>query len=573
MINPSKYVVLDVETNGLSSQMDDLLSISLFLPDKNMKFERFLPLYLNKHLNKEACKVNGITEEMLKGKTHITQDEFDLIAKEYELFDREILHFGKIDKGFIKNYMNAHNIKGYSKLNFHDIKHHFITNSFSNGEYSKDNLCIGLGIEGVKAVHSGINDCILEWKLFEKIDGDFALCRRLGNYKIGIYKLSKDYYIPASSVRYYPNLKYAVSLPAVKATYEEVFRLDLSKKCKNEASDYFYQPAGYASEKIIWKALNARDVKDDTFARTNFAKMTKLGEFSVAPENVIEVTTNEDGTLTAVRDEDKAFVEAMNKQMVAIKKEIPPLIEFIKHNIFRDKEILTQEVIVNDDLKAFGYCDFSNEQASLEMKFGDQFYDEWSDEINEIKLSQHKYQYLITSNGRESYVLIGSYFTFRIYKVNFEIGENGKKRFITWHTGRTPQKVEMYTQDGTYVKTFNSYLEVMEELEIAKTTILDNCKGRVKLTKGYQFKFEGSDKIIGPVIIEHKYHGGGGNHGPRPTKHVLQYDLNGNFIKEFESVKEAQAATGAPASKISMVCNGSRNQSGGFKWKYKNENE
>lgn len=39
-----KYVVLDVETNGLHSEQDDLLSISIFHPDFNEYYDRLLPL-------------------------------------------------------------------------------------------------------------------------------------------------------------------------------------------------------------------------------------------------------------------------------------------------------------------------------------------------------------------------------------------------------------------------------------------------------------------------------------------------------------------------------------------------
>ena len=51
-------------------------------------------------------------------------------------------------------------------------------------------------------------------------------------------------------------------------------------------------------------------------------------------------------------------------------------------------------------------------------------------------------------------------------------------------------------------------------------------------------------------------------------KAVLQYDLKGNFIKEYESTREATRQTGAKA--ICEVCKGKRMTSGGFIWRYKN---
>ena len=167
-VDKSKYVVLDVETNGLTVGYD-LLSISLYMPDTGKKYERYLPPEKNKHVLPEASAINGITDEMVMDKLPIIQEEWDSIVKDFELDKREILHYGKIDQTFIKDYLLSHGIKGFSKLIFHNIKRHFLTNSFSSGEYSKDNLCRGLGIEGVTEVHNGLNDCILEWQLFEKI--------------------------------------------------------------------------------------------------------------------------------------------------------------------------------------------------------------------------------------------------------------------------------------------------------------------------------------------------------------------------------------------------------------------
>lgn len=49
--------------------------------------------------------------------------------------------------------------------------------------------------------------------------------------------------------------------------------------------------------------------------------------------------------------------------------------------------------------------------------------------------------------------------------------------------------------------------------------------------------------------------------------HVRQYDLDGNFIKEYESYKQASEETGVFSSGISLCCLGKQKQSGGYKWK------
>jgi hypothetical protein len=53
---------------------------------------------------------------------------------------------------------------------------------------------------------------------------------------------------------------------------------------------------------------------------------------------------------------------------------------------------------------------------------------------------------------------------------------------------------------------------------------------------------------------------------------VNQYDLSGNLINSYDSITEAEKATGARNSNISKVCAGERKSSGGFIWKYKTEN-
>jgi hypothetical protein len=52
-------------------------------------------------------------------------------------------------------------------------------------------------------------------------------------------------------------------------------------------------------------------------------------------------------------------------------------------------------------------------------------------------------------------------------------------------------------------------------------------------------------------------------------KPILQYDLKGNFIKEYESAKEAQRQTGISNSAINNNLKNISKQSGGYVWKYK----
>lgn len=53
-------------------------------------------------------------------------------------------------------------------------------------------------------------------------------------------------------------------------------------------------------------------------------------------------------------------------------------------------------------------------------------------------------------------------------------------------------------------------------------------------------------------------------------KSVLQFDLNGKYIKTFESITDAQLEVGKRIG-ISEVCSGKRKTAGGYIWKYKDE--
>ena len=56
-------------------------------------------------------------------------------------------------------------------------------------------------------------------------------------------------------------------------------------------------------------------------------------------------------------------------------------------------------------------------------------------------------------------------------------------------------------------------------------------------------------------------------HENNKTK-VVQYDLNGKFIKVFNSIKDAAEETNAKYQAIVRVCSGKRKSAYGYKWKY-----
>lgn len=55
------------------------------------------------------------------------------------------------------------------------------------------------------------------------------------------------------------------------------------------------------------------------------------------------------------------------------------------------------------------------------------------------------------------------------------------------------------------------------------------------------------------------------------SKPISQYDLNGNFIKEYPSTQEAARQTGFSNGNICNCANGKRHTCNGYLWKYTNQ--
>ena len=359
------YVVLDVETNGLSKKNDDLLSISIYDPLRKVCYNRFLPLDMQPSI--ATSYINGINDSDLKDKLHINQAEANKIIEFFDLRNRTLLVYGPddFDSLFVQNYFQRHELTGFEDLKFENIKRHIPSGAFDlAGSASKDNMCKLFGIDGVEEVHSGLNDCLLEWKLFEKFIEYKPI--RIGNK---YYKFNKDYVVPVTVLIQNPKIYQYTDIPIryVLGNVKQVFHYDVSEKTLNKIKRFDTNITGISLENIIYASLGAIEQNNSSFLIKNKMQLEKIATIE-RNINEIPITIGEDGLVEAVEEKDKEFIEEVNDVALAIKNELKSTFEFIKNNVFVNEEILSQELVLSENDRVLALCDLSSKSAVMEIK-------------------------------------------------------------------------------------------------------------------------------------------------------------------------------------------------------------
>ena len=85
------------------------------------------------------------------------------------------------------------------------------------------------------------------------------------------------------------------------------------------------------------------------------------------------------------------------------------------------------------------------------------------------------------------------------------------------------------------------------------------------ITKSAETDNDGNYEFSNCRFIEHSE-----NSIRNRIKKVLQYDLQGNFIREWKSLSDINSKLNFPIGNISQVCNGKRNKAHNFIWRYTN---
>lgn len=131
------------------------------------------------------------------------------------------------------------------------------------------------------------------------------------------------------------------------------------------------------------------------------------------------------------------------------------------------------------------------------------------------------------------------------------------------------KQVLQFTKKGKFIRKYSSITEASREVDISSWVINDCILGKGKTAGGYQWRRAASGKEephqkvndIEPV----KY---------KPScreRAVLQFDLKGNFIREYRNAAEAERKTNTGYDSIKACVSGKYRSAGNFQWRFRND--
>jgi len=136
-----------------------------------------------------------------------------------------------------------------------------------------------------------------------------------------------------------------------------------------------------------------------------------------------------------------------------------------------------------------------------------------------------------------------------------------------------PNKKEViqYDLNGNFIKVWDCAREAAKALGLSEHTLSYAAKGKHAYCGNFIWKIKTTDEIslfVNPVNKKID----SWSTGSRFPKIILQYDLNGNFIREWKRASDIKKETTFCISQIYVVCLNRKGTSGGYIWKYKEYN-
>ena len=169
------------------------------------------------------------------------------------------------------------------------------------------------------------------------------------------------------------------------------------------------------------------------------------------------------------------------------------------------------------------------------------------------------------------------------YKLGYNSTIGGTSTFI--YTDDIKNKISkskskpilQYDMDGFFIKKWDNTKEIVKEFNCSSSTITKCCRRVAKKSLGYIWRYyEEKFPLKLDVnltntekLVSNSYNTRTVTNGV-VTKTVLQYNLKGEYLNEYNSIEEAvKCNEKTNRTSLSACCSGKFKTSGGFIWRYK----
>ena len=147
-------------------------------------------------------------------------------------------------------------------------------------------------------------------------------------------------------------------------------------------------------------------------------------------------------------------------------------------------------------------------------------------------------------------------------------------------------KVLQFSLEGKLIREWNSITEAQQALNCHESGIRQSCKGRYRQCAGYMWRYrENYEEVpmeIEPIrqkikrdfshLTDEQIAKGKKIIREKLAKPVLQFSLDGRFIKEYSSLQSAADAFGAKSGNITNACKQNKSKTAyGYLWRYKDD--
>lgn len=148
-------------------------------------------------------------------------------------------------------------------------------------------------------------------------------------------------------------------------------------------------------------------------------------------------------------------------------------------------------------------------------------------------------------------------------KYNCNYGSHNEKVSKTLQEVKDSIPIKQYDLQGNFIKEWKGAREIERILGYNQANIRRCCEYHGRYIKGFQWRYSSEtngEESIEPITIY--------NTMPQ-SKPVLQYDKQGNLIREWEYCSMAARELGYDVSTIAKCCRGDYQTAYGYVWKYK----